>query len=276
MISYFDTHCHLNFSRFKKNLDEVVQDAASLGVKSIVIPGTDIKTSQKAVQIAQTYAQTGLDIWAAVGIHPHHVFEQKDERNEMEELTLLLKEDRVVAIGEIGLDRHEYEQTKYEDYHVDENFIEAQKRLFRAQFELGIEYKKSIIMHNREAKDELVPLVRELWDPSLKNRAVLHCCEPDVELLAFAKELGLFLGVDGDLTYWEEKQEFIKAVPLEMLVIETDAPFLLPEPLKSQKLYPNTPSNVILVAEKVAELKAETLERIAEVTSANARMLFNL
>lgn len=272
----FDTHCHLNFSRFKKNLDEVVQNAMNVGVKSIVVPGTDIKTSKKAVEIAQKYAKDGLDIWAAVGIHPHHVFEKDEAEKGVEELELLLKEDRVVAIGEIGLDRHEYEQTKYEDYQVDETFIVAQKQLFKAQFELGVRFKKSIIMHNREAKDELIPLVRELWDSSLKNRAVLHCCEPDMELLAFAQELGLFLGVDGDLTYWEEKQEFIKAVPLDMLVIETDAPFLLPEPLKSQKLYPNTPSNVVLVAEKIAELKGESLGRVAEVTSANARTLFNL
>ena len=85
-----------------------------------------------------------------------------------------------------------------------------------------------------------------------------------------------YLGVDGDLTYWAEKQEFIKAVPLEMLVIETDAPFLLPEPLKSQKMYPNVPANVVLVAEKVAELKSETVERVAEVTTANARLLFGI
>jgi TatD DNase family protein len=272
----FDTHCHLNFSRFKKNVDEVVDTAINTGVKGMVIPGTDIQSSRKAIELAQKYAQNGLDIWAAVGIHPHHVYEHKEDSDELAELEKLLNEDRVVAVGEIGLDRHQYEQTKYEAYHVDERFIEAQKKLFQAQFELAIKHKKSLIMHNREAKDELLPLVRELWDPSLKGRAVLHCCEPDLELLAFAKELGLYLGVDGDLTYWAEKQEFIKQVPLEMLVIETDAPFLLPEPLKSQKLYPNVPANVVLVAEKVAELKGETLERVAEATTANARALFGL
>ncbi len=276
MNTFFDTHCHLNFSRFKKNVDEVIRAANKAGVKSIVIPGTDIISSLKAVELAQQYAAEGLDIWAAVGIHPHHVFEHKEGSDELEELEKLLKEDRVVAIGEIGLDKHQYEATKYEEYHVDDMFIEKQKALFRAQFELGKKYDKSIIMHNREAKEELLPLVRELWDSSLKGRVVLHCCEPDMELLEFAKELGLYLGVDGDLTYWPEKQEFIKKVPLEMLVIETDAPFLLPEPLKSQKLYPNVPANVVLVANKVAELKSESVERVAEVTTANARLLFGL
>lgn len=274
MNTFFDTHCHLNFNRFKKNVDEVVHFANEAGVKSIVIPGTDLPSSHKAIELAQKYAAEGLDIWAAVGIHPHHVFEHKEGSNELEELEKLLQEDRVVAIGEIGLDKHQYEATKYEEYHVDDMFIENQKALFRAQFELAKEYNKSIIMHNREAKAELLPILRELWDPSLKGKVVLHCCEPDVELLEVAKELGLYLGVDGDLTYWAEKQEFIKAVPLEMLVIETDAPFLLPEPLKSQKLYPNVPVNVVLVAEKVAELKSETVERVAEVTTANARLLF--
>jgi len=276
MPNFFDTHCHLNFSRFKKNVDEVVRAATEAGVKSIVIPGTDIPSSQKAIELAQKYASEGLDMWAAVGIHPHHVFEHKDGSHELEELEKLLQEDRVVAIGEIGLDKHQYEATKYEEYHVDDMFIEKQKALFRAQFKLGKKYGKSIIMHNREAKAELLPIVRELWDSSLKGKVVLHCCEPDLELLKLAKELGLYLGVDGDLTYWAEKQEFIKAVPLEMLVIETDAPFLLPEPLKSQKMYPNVPANVVLVAEKVAELKGETVERVAEVTTANARLLFGI
>ncbi|KXK11468.1 MAG: putative deoxyribonuclease YcfH [Microgenomates bacterium OLB23] len=131
-------------------------------------------------------------------------------------------------------------------------------------------------MHNREAKDLLLPIVRELWDSSLKERMVFHCCEPDMELLEFVKEFGLYLGVDGDLTYWAEKQEFIKEVPLDMLVIETDAPFLLPEPLKSQKAYPNVPANVVLVAQKIAELKNEAIERVAKVTTANAKVLFNL
>ena len=276
MNSYFDTHCHLNFSRFKKNVDEVFRQAIDAGVVGIVIPGTDIKTSQKSIELAQKYGKEGFNVWSAVGIHPHHVFEPNDFDQLIADLEMLLKQERVVAVGEIGLDRHEYEETKYKDYHVDESFIKAQKKLFRAQFLCAIEHKKSVIMHNREAKDDLVPLMRELWDSSLKGRAVLHCCEPDPELLLLAKELGLFLGVDGDLTYWEEKQAFIKEVPLEMLDIETDAPFLLPEPLKSQKLYPNTPSNVVLVAQKVAEIKGESLERVAEVTSANARSLFGL
>nr|KXK11467.1 MAG: Tat-linked quality control protein TatD [Microgenomates bacterium OLB23] len=116
----FDTHCHLNFSRFKKNVDEVVSAAMQAGVQSIVIPGTDIQSSRKAVELAQKYAQNGLDIWAAVGIHPHHAYEQKEYETDLSELEKLLAEDRVVAVGEIGLDRHEYEQTKYVEYHVDD------------------------------------------------------------------------------------------------------------------------------------------------------------
>jgi TatD DNase family protein len=156
----FDTHCHLNFSRFKKNVDEVVDTAINTGVKGMVIPGTDIQSSRKAIELAQKYAQNGLDIWAAVGIHPHHVYEHKEDSDELAELEKLLNEDRVVAVGEIGLDRHQYEQTKYEAYHVDERFIEAQKKLFQAQFELAIKHKKSLIMHNRERQHSYQILIQ--------------------------------------------------------------------------------------------------------------------
>lgn len=273
----FDTHVHLNFSRFKKNIDDVVHGSVAAGVTHMVIPGTDVATSQKAVELAHHYAQTGLNIWCAVGIHPHHAFEAKESyQDELVAIESLLLQDRVVAIGEVGLDRHEYTDTKYQGYQVDETFLARQKELFVAQFKLAITHKKSLIMHNREAKDDLLPLVRELWDDSLKHHAVFHCCEPDEELLEFAKEFGLFIGVDGDLTYWQEKQEFIRQVPLDMLVLETDAPFLLPEPLKTEKKYPNVPANVVLVTQKVAELKGESVERVAEVTTASALKLFNL
>lgn len=284
----FDTHCHLNFSRFKKNVADVIKRAHEAGVIHFVIPGTDFETSQKAIEIAHKYE----NIYVAVGIHPHHVYEiqrkvQSGERKtdgeyhkiiaqEIEKIEHLLSDKKVVAVGEIGMDRHEYGATKYENYQVDENFLALQKELFSAQVKLAIKYQKSLILHNREAKQDLLAELTKNWAKNLEGRTVLHCCEPDLELLDFAKKHDIYLGVDGDITYYPEKQEFIKAVPLDKLVLETDAPFLLPEPLRTQKKFPNEPANLAMISEFIADLKGIEVAELRRVTSENAFKLFGL
>ena len=275
----FDTHCHLNFKIFKKNYSEVITAAKRSGVNYIVIPGTDLETSVRAVEIAEQ--NTG--IYAAVGIHPHHVFqiqnsklEVQNYKSELKNIEKLLTNPKIVAVGEVGLDRHVYKKTKYEDYQVDEAFIELQKELFIAQLKLAIKYKKSVIIHNREAKKDLLSILTN--NPSLitSTKIVFHCCEPDDELLQFAKKHNVFIGVDGDVTYWKEKQKFIKKIPLELMVLETDSPLLLPEPLRSQKLYPNEPKNIYLIAEFIAKLKNMTIGQLIEETANNSMKLFGL
>ncbi len=273
----FDTHCHLNFSRFKKNVEEVITSAMENGVSQIVIPGTDIDTSVKAIEIAQ--AHEGL--YAAVGVHPHHVYELKTAsdlsiKNFMSELEKIISNPKVVAVGEVGMDRHVYQSTKYEKYSIDESFINQQKELLGEQIKLAVQYNKSLILHNREAKVDILPIVEENWDKKLDGRVVFHCCEPDEELLNFAKEHKMYIGVDGDITYYPEKQKFIRKVPLEMLVLETDAPFLLPEPLRTQKLFPNKPENIPMIAQYISEIKNVSLEELASKTTLNARNLFQI
>ncbi len=273
-----DTHAHLNFSRFKKNVDEVIKNSRAAGIKKFIVPGTDITSSKKAVALAQAHD----DIWAAVGIHPHHVYKyvQKEGgtafEEEFNELEVLAQHERVVAIGEIGLDRHVYEDTKYGSYAISDEFIELQRTLFVGQIELAKRAGKSVIIHNREAVEDTLPLLEEHWDERFEHRMVFHCCEPREDLLKWAQEHKIFIGVDGDVTYWKEKQEFIKKVPLDMLVLETDSPFLLPEPMKSQKLYPNTPANLPYIAEFVANLRGESPSELIERTTENASKLFLL
>lgn len=137
-------------------------------------------------------------------------------------------------------------------------------------------YHKSIIIHNRESKHDLLPILHTLWSSSLNNRVVFHCCEPDLELLEFAKDHNMLIGVDGDITYYEEKKQFIKQVPSQMLVLETDAPFLLPEPFRSRKEYPNKPYHIPFIAKAVADLRGESVEKLDAYTTDNARKLFNL
>lgn len=272
----FDTHCHLQFSAFEGKVDEIVVEAYHAGVIHMVVPGTDVETSEKGITIAQKYEH----VYAAVGIHPHHVYQIKKlklhVKKELEKIEALLENRAVVAVGEIGLDRHAYKKTKYENYQVDDSFIDLQKELFIAQVQLAKKYKKSVIIHNRETRGELLELLFDHWTSDFEGRMVFHCCEPDGLLLDFAKKHRIFIGVDGDITYRKDKQEFIKQVPLELLVLETDAPFLLPEPFRSQKLFPNEPKYLLRIKKHIAERIGVSEKMIQEKTVENAKRLFSL
>ena len=298
----FDTHCHLNFKAFnpplsrlmsglrrdfassserskslKKTLPDVIARAREAGVTKIVVPGTDVKTSRRGVEIAEK-----IDgVYAAVGIHPHHAYKlitnyELRITNELEEIEQLLSHPKVIAVGEVGLDNHTYDNTVYKDYQVDSRFLELQKELFQKQIELATRFKKSLILHNREARDDFLQILREKWVTHLNDKTVFHCCEPDETLLAFAKDHHIFIGVDGDVTYSKEKQEFIKNVPIEMLVLETDSPFLLPEPLRTQKKFPNEPANISIIYKFISQLCAVNIEDLQKATTDNARRLFSL
>jgi TatD DNase family protein len=280
--TYIDTHCHLNFKRFKKTREQVIFDAQNKGTLIMIVPGTDIPLSQKAVEVASCNEY----IYAAVGIHPHHTINSLKLKSEsskisqldvdIRELEKLIVHPKVVAVGEVGLDRHVYEETKYEDYQISAEFMEEQKKYLIAQIRLAKQYQKALIIHNRETKKELFTILDNEWYEDMRFHSVFHCCEPDQELLTYAQIHNIFVGVDGDVTYGGEKAEFAKKIPLEMLVLETDSPFLLPEPLKTQKLYPNTPANIPLIAQCIADLKGVSVEEVAEATTRNAKRLFNL
>lgn len=292
---FFDTHCHLNFKAFDGRVDEVINQANKVGVDQIVIAGTDIETSKKAIEIAEK----NQGIYAAVGIHPHHVFElfskarrqnflapvgtlpagsgeSQVAKNFNTSLSLngiknLLSNKKVVAIGEVGIDRHIYQKTKYPDYKIEEEFVELQKIFLKEQIKLAVKYDKSLILHNREAKEDMFKVLREVWDKRLEGRTVFHCCEPSHKLLDFAINHRMFIGVDGDINYYKEKQQFIKTVPLEMLVLETDSPFLSPS-----RQFPNEPKNIVLIAEFIAKLKNIPVKKISEITTENAKRLFQI
>ena len=308
---FFDTHCHLNFEAFDKTDNDVIGRAKKVGVGHILVPGTDVPTSKKAVQIAERHE----GIYAAVGIHPHHVFEifhNARERNffapvgtlpvgngesqvgknsipslvipaeagiqsNIIQIENLLKNPKVVAIGEVGIDRHIYQKTKYPDYKIGEEFVKLQKEVLKKQIDLVVKYDKSLILHNREAKVDMFDVLNKTWNKKLEGRSVFHCCEPDHELLEFAKDHKMFIGVDGDITYYKAKQEFIKTVPLDMLVLETDSPFLNPEPNRSKEGgTKNEPGNIPLIAEFIASLKNISVEELSEQTTENAKKLFKI
>ena len=213
----------------------------------------------------------------------------------LSEIEKLLSNPKVFAVGEVGLDRHQYQKTKYKDYKVDKEFINLQKELLIEQIKLAQKYKKTLIFHNREAqlrqgfdgqaKKDILEILTS-HQPLITNyQSVFHCCEPDLELLEFAKNHKMFIGVDGDVTYWDKKlygfalskQEFIKQVPLEMLVLETDSPFLTPKiDMKRSHHSYNEPKNIKIIAEFIAELKNVSVEKVAKITTENAKKLFNI
>jgi TatD DNase family protein len=151
-----------------------------------------------------------------------------------------------------------------------------QQYLFIKQIQLASDHHKSLIIHSREAVDEVIDLLTTYWHTNLTGRAVFHCCEPDKRLLSFAQKQHLYIGVDGDITYNKKKQEFIKTVPLNMLVLETDSPYLLPEPLKSRKEYPNEPKNISIILSFISRLLPISKQELEKQTDENARRLFAL
>lgn len=228
----FDTHAHLNLPHFAKNLDKVIEEAKIAKVNYILVPGINYETSLKAIKISQKYE----NIYSACGFHP---LEIKDFNKE--KLKSLLQESKVVALGEIGIDK-----VRGED-------LEKQKFIFEEQVKLALEFNKPIIVHNRDASEEILEILNK-YKNELKEKIIFHCSEPDKRILTFALENKSFLGFDGDLTYLEEKQKFVKLVPLQMILLETDSPFLIPEPLKSQRIFPNEPANLPLILNFLSDL----------------------
>ncbi len=262
---YIDTHAHLNIKRLNKDAANHISQAQQNNVNKIIVPGIDIKSSQLGLELAAQYPDY---ISPAVGIHPETVIQDNFNLPEsLAQLEQLLQSSQVVAVGETGLDFH-YAHTQEQQA--------IQKELFLAQLKLALQYNKPLIIHSREAVDDTLSILSSNWSPQLSNRMVFHCCEPEPKLLEFALENKIFIGVDGDVTYDLAKSQFIAQVPLERLVLETDAPFLLPEPLRSAKAYPNVPANLPVTAEFTANLKQVSISDLAQQTTLNALTLFGL
>jgi len=266
-----DTHCHLNFQAFETDLDSVVQAAAKAGVKQIIIPGSDLTNSQKAIAIAQKYPR----IYAAVGIHPHHVKNPSFQSNDWPakikaDLRQLAQQPKVVAIGETGLDYYEYQLSKYPDNKITPAIKEKQKELFKIHLEIARQLQLPVIIHNREAHQDMLTLL----DSDLKDlTGVFHCFSGDQEFLEAVLKQGFYAGIDGNLTYSKSVLKNAKRIPLDRLLLETDAPFLTPKPFQNER---NQPKNVKIIAQYLANKLKIPVEKISQQTTANAQRLFKL
>ena len=256
-ITLIDSHCHIHDADFPLPTDEVLALAKQAGVAQMVVIGTNEQSSRRAVAFANQHAQ----IWAAVGTHPHDASAGCGYLRALD-----LTDPKIVAIGEIGL-----------DYHYDFSPREVQQRVLRQQLAVAIEADLPVVFHVREAFDDFWPIFDQMAMRAQADgrvlRGVVHSFSDNLANLQMALERNLYVGVNGIATFTKDETQLkaFRAVPLEKLLIETDAPYLAPKGRRGQ---PNQPAYVREVAEWLAEFYGVELAELATVTTANARRVF--
>jgi len=266
-----DAHCHLNFHSFEKDYDEVIKSAFKAGVTKIINVGTKIDSSEKAVELAQKYDSPAGELYAVVGIHPHHA--DKLEENWLEELGKLACKPKVVGIGEIGMDYFSYKSNDIVN-------SKLQKEVFIKQIELAHKLKLPLQIHNRQAGKDIIDILINHKSYLLDPPGVFHCFAGNIDLLKKVLDLGFYVGFDGNITYNglalgenTDLKDLAKYTPIDRLIIETDSPFLAPIPKRGSR---NMPEYVIITAEFIARLKGITFADIEAKTTKNTIKLFNL
>ena len=257
-MEFFDSHSHLNDERFDENRLEIISKFKNENITSFLTCGYNLESSKKAIDIANKCNFT----YATCGISPNDIPQTEDELwKDVDEISRLSKSEKVVAIGEIGL-----------DYYWSKENGDIQKSLFIKQIEIANKLDLPIVIHTRDAVMDTLAILKE--NP-VKNKGVFHCCPLNRELVKEALKLGFFISFSGVITFKNAKnaQEVVNMVPLEKMLIETDSPYLSPEPVRGTT---NTPINVKYVAKKIAEFKNLTLEEVANITYKNAKKIFRI
>lgn len=252
----FDTHAHYDDERFDEDRDQVIRDAHESGVSLILNAGTNIPSARESIALSRKYDF----VYAAVGIHPHEV--AKTDDTTLPVLKELAGGQKVVAIGEIGL-----------DYHYDFAPRDVQKQWFIQQIELARELKLPIIVHNREAHEDAMNIIKSA--AAREVGGVFHCYSGSIEMTRELLNNNFYISIGGPVTFKNAKKsiELVRFIPEDRLLIETDCPYLTPEPYRGKR---NHSGHVRLVAERIAEIKGIPLERIAALTLENGKRLFKI
>ncbi|MGB5824725.1 MAG: TatD family hydrolase [Proteocatella sp.] len=254
-MKLFDTHVHLDDEQFDDDRSDIIQKIMESDVDLVVNVGANIETSRNSIELAHKYDF----IYAAVGIHPHDVSKCNDA--DLEILRKISKEDKVVAIGEIGL-----------DYFYNYSSVEDQKRWFAMQIELAEELKLPFIVHARDASEDTYNIIKMHKKDS---RFVLHCFSQSSEMAKKYIDLGGYISFAGPVTYKKSNKlrEVIKNVPIDRILIETDCPYLSPEPFRGKR---NNPTNVKYIAQKIADELQLSLEELTDTVYNNGRRFFGI
>jgi len=249
---FVDTHCHIVMEHYD-DIDDVIRRAIDNDVKRIIVNGYNMKSNREILELVKKYDV----VYGALGIQPQELEDYTDENLAFIESHIM--DDKIVAVGEIGL-----------DYHYDDTDRERQNKLFRKQLDIAYRYNKPVIIHSRDCIQETYDILK-----LSKVKGVLHCYSGSSEMALEFNKIGFMIGVGGIVTFKNAKNilDVIKSVSLEYIILETDSPYLTPEPFRGMR---NEPSYIPIIAERVAEIKNLDIKDIKGVTMSNARRLFDI
>ena len=252
----FDTHAHLNAEQYNEDLEQVIERAKREKVEKIVVVGFDRPTITRAMELIEEYDF----IYAAIGWHPVDAIDMTDE--DLAWIKDLSQHEKVVAIGEMGL-----------DYYWDKSPKDVQKEVFRRQIALAKEVKLPIVIHNRDATEDVVTILKE--EGAAEVGGIMHCFTGSLETAKACMEMNFYISFGGPVTFKNAKKpkEVVKEIPSDKLLIETDCPYLTPVPFRGKR---NEPSYVKYIAEQIAELREISFEELAELTTKNAKKVFRI
>ena len=253
---FIDSHAHLDDERFDDDRETVIKNLKTDQIDIVINIGADIASSKSTLNLAQTYD----NIYSVVGVHPHSVSELVGVG--LDEIESLARHEKTVAIGEIGL-----------DYYYENSPKQLQKEYFIEQIRLAKKLDLPIVIHSREAVKDTLDIIKS--EKSSNLRGVMHCFSSSVEIAKEYVKLGFYIAIGGVVTFKNARvtKEVAKYVPLESLLIETDCPYLAPEPFRGKR---NEPKYIKYTAEEIAKIKEVDLEEIAKITSANVKKLFEI
>ena len=251
-----DSHAHLDMVEFDSDRDQVIDRALSADVRHIITVGIDIKSSLNAVKLTTHYPP----IFATIGIHPHNA--DNANKDDLEQIALIAQQDKIVAIGEIGL-----------DFFHNRSARQKQVEVFTQQLTIAISLDLPVVIHDREAHTDTLNILSSFKRDGLHG--MIHCFSGDYKLAKTFIDMGYYISIPGTVTFKNasQTQDVVKRIPLNRLLIETDAPFLAPTPYRGKR---NEPSYIIHTAQKIAKLRGISFEELSYQTSKNVCELFNL
>ena len=245
-----DTHCHI-FKEYYEDIDEVIRHAIDVGVGMIIVNGIDRSSNEEVLKLVKKYDI----VYGAIGIQPESIPEMKEE--DIKFIEKHINDEKILAVGEIGLDYH---------YDIDRD---KQKELFKRQFGIARKYDKPVIIHSRDCIQETYDILK-----SSKNRGIMHCYSGSAEMAREFNKIGFYLGIGGISTFKNASRiiDVIKKTPMEYIVLETDSPYLTPEPYRGKR---NEPANVSVILQKICDIKAIEYKDALRITTQNVLRLFD-
>ena len=253
-MEFFDSHAHYNDEKFEQDRKEIINNIYKEEIKRVICVGYNLEQSQKALDFSKEFHF----MYATCGISPNDI--EDFVENNLEKIEEIGKEQKIVAIGEIGL-----------DYYWNKENKEKQKELFIKQIEIANRLEKPIVIHTRDAAIDTIEILKQY---PVKKKGIFHCCPLNQELIKEGLKLGYYISFSGNITFKNAKSEpCVSLVPLDKILIETDSPYLSPEPFRGKR---NDSRNVKLVAQKIADIKGISLEEVAKITYENASKIYQI